>query len=158
MKLNRAQFKKILKECIRELITEGAFDNVIKENVQAPTARLAPQDLVAPGHAAPQQPFNSVGHMTPNQRLRELSRVAAAQAGKGDPKQAAMMESIFADTAMTTLQHQLGTEMGGGGGVYLGEQASAETDKVDQAELNALSGGRPKNHWAALAFGKYEKK
>ena len=47
MKLNSAQFKKILKECIRELITEGAFDNVIKENVQvnAPP-RMAANDFV----------------------------------------------------------------------------------------------------------------
>jgi len=163
MKLNRTQFKKILKECIRELITEGAFDNVIKENVQpvAATARVAPNDFVGQvtkNSTTAQPPFSSVGHMTPNERLRELSRIAAMQTAQGDPKQAAMMESIFADTAMTTLQSQLGTEMGGGGGVYLGEQASPEVEQIDQAQLNALSGDRPKNHWAALAFGKYENK
>ena len=97
--------------------------------------------------------------MNPNQRLRELSKLAAMHSAKGDSQQAAMMESIFADTAMTTLQKQMGMEMTGAstGGVYVGETASAETEQIDRAELNALSGNRPPNHWAALAFGKYDK-
>lgn len=163
MKLNRTQFKKILKECIRELITEGAFDNVIKENVQVPPARMASNDLVG-GYSnqstsqPSSHPFAPVGQLSPAQRLRELAKLTAVHSAQGDSKQAAIMENIFADTAMTTLQQQLGTEMGGSGEVYLGEQANPAIEQHDQMELNALSGGRPKNHWAALAFGKYEKK
>lgn len=164
MKLNRTQFKKILKECIRELIMEGAFDNVIKENVQVPPTRMASNDLVSNGYSNqsnPQltnHPFAPVGQLSPAQRLRELAKLTAVHSAQGDSKQAAIMENIFADTAMTTLQQQLGTEMGGSGEVYLGEQENPAIEERDQMELNALSGGRPKNHWAALAFGKYEKK
>lgn len=167
MKLNRAQFKKIIKECIKELITEGAFDNVIKENVQPAVPRVAANDFVGQvtqpsaqaTQGAPATSFSQVGHMTPNQRLRELSRMAAMHSSKGDQQQAAVMESIFADTAMTTLQKQMGMEMtgGSGGGLYTGEQGGHEADQIDQAEISALSGDRPPNHWAALAFGKYEK-
>lgn len=167
MKLNKAQFKKILKECIRELITEGAFDTVIKENV-APTVvssgrRPTANDFASSfGGGAPVDPehqpaFNSVGHMTPNARLQELSRVAAHGASGGDPAQAKMMEAIFADTASTTLQSQLGYESHGSAGIYTGEDADPEQERQEMAALDVLSGGRGAGHWAALAFGKYNK-
>lgn len=159
MKLNRTQFKKILKECIRELITEGAFDSVIKENMSAPPARVAARDLVgSSGVEAPTLPYGSVGQLSPAQRLKDLAKVTAVHSAKGDTKQAAIMEQIFADTAMTTLQQQLGTEMGGSGDVFVGHTSNPAVEQHDQMEIMALNGGQPVNHWAALAFGKYEKK
>lgn len=166
MKLNRAQFKKILKECICELISEGAFNNVVKENIEVrvPPQRSAPNDFVNSGQQnfvsdidTRPSPFSTVGQMSPNQRLRELAKFAAHESAKGDKKQAAMMESIFADTAMTTLQSQLGSELGSTGGMYLNEEQAKKSEEIDQAELQALNGNRPTNHWAALAFGKYQK-
>lgn len=161
MKLNRNQFKKILKECIQELITEGAF-STIKENLQENPTRSAANDFV--GHINHQDDnvldtsFSSVGQMNPSQRLKELAKLTAVHTAKGDSKQATMMENIFMDTAMTTLQQQLGTESSGGGGVYLGEQANSAVEQHDKMELELLNGGRPNNYWAALAFGRHEKK
>lgn len=174
MKLNRMQFKKILKECIKELIDEGAFNKVVKENFQPGSfesysnpSRPVANDLVgnqiapAPDEPSPVQHFSSMGQGSPNDRLREVARMTALYSTNGDQKQAKVMESIFADTAMTTLQNQMGSEMSAGGGangMYVGEANSKENEQIDQAQIQALNGGRPMNHWAALAFGKYDKK
>lgn len=178
MKINRAQLKSILKECVKELITEGAFNNVIKENMSSsPSAprhnndespniwnangvrRPAPNDLQQNNYESHSPKNNSqydhnVGQMGPNQRLQELAKTVAQNASGGNPKHARMMESIFADTAMTTLQKQLANGDGGGNGVYVGEEYTQETQQADLAELQALGGGAPQGHWAALAFGK----
>ncbi|MFA6050795.1 MAG: hypothetical protein WC761_06425 [Candidatus Paceibacterota bacterium] len=179
MKINRAQLKSILKECVKELITEGAFNNVIKESVNAApksdngnndsaniwngngVRRPAANDLQqqqnyqesTPTPKNNQYDYN-VGQMNPNQRLHDLARTVAQNASGGNPKHAKMMESIFADTAMTTLQKQLANGEGGGHGVYVGEEYTQEIQQADMAELNALGGGAPQGHWAALAFGK----
>ncbi|RKZ96599.1 MAG: hypothetical protein DRQ43_04170, partial [Gammaproteobacteria bacterium] len=103
-------------------------------------------------HEAPEEPRGQ-----PNSRLDELSRMTAAQCAHGDPTQAAMMESIFADTARTTLQERLSAEGGGGGGSYMGASASPEEEAQEMAQLDHLTGGHGTGHWAALAFGKYSK-
>ena len=107
-----------------------------------------------------QQPFapqydHSVGQAHPNARLQELARTVAQNSSGGNPKHAKMMESIFADTAMTTLQKQLGAGDSGGQGVYVGETYTAEAEHADVMELQAL--GAASGHWANLAFGKYNK-
>lgn len=170
------QFKKILKECIKELIDEGAFNKVVKENFQPgavepvnsymnpsrPVANdFAGNQVATPNDPAQAYNFSSMGQGSPNDRLREVARMTALYSTNGDQKQAKVMESIFADTAMTTLQNQMGSEMSGGGnanGMYMGEAATKEDEQMDQAQIQALNGGRPMNHWAALAFGKYGKK
>ena len=165
MKLNKAQFKKILKECIRELIDDGAFNTVIKESVgpaaMRPNTRPAANDFASSyggEEYAADAPaaFSAVGHMSPNARLQEISRLTAAQASGGDPQQAKMMESIFADTAQTTLQNMIGNE-GGGHGMYTGEPTDPQEEQQEMAVLDVLSGGKGAKHWAALAFGKYNK-
>lgn len=160
MKLNKIQFKKILKECIRELIVEGAFDNVVTENLAAQYTAPSPRrhaadDFVSTVATPSYQPEPIEGRGRANARLDELSRVAAEQCSHGDPQQAAMMESIFVDTAKTTLQKRLAFE--GGGGAYVGEPMSAQEEALEMAELDQLAGGQGAGHWAALAFGKYEK-
>lgn len=167
MKLNKAQLKKILKEVVRELVSEGAFDKTIQECV-GPRAngsrrRPAANDFAASfGGGAPVQQgaapaFNSSEHMSPNAKLQTLSRIAAAEAAGGDKEQAKIMEAIFADTASTTLQKQISYESHGGSSLYANEQISPEEERQEMAELDALSGGKGAEHWAALAFGKYNK-
>jgi len=153
MKLDRTQFKKVLKECMRELIDEGAFSNVMKESnfrQEASNERPAANDFVA---------SSQVGNSSPNDRLKEISRAAAAQISKGDPKSRAMMESIFEDTARTTWQRQMEAERGGTGQdeVYVGDETSAEVNAQEMAMLDVLSGGRGAQHWAAVALGKTNK-
>jgi len=169
MKLSRVQFKKILKECIHELIEEGAFNSVIKENINTnssgnQTRNLqAVNDLVSqqnPIQENPVQSFAQVGQGSPAERLKHIAKMTAMQTAKGDQRQANIMEQIFTDTAMTTLQQQLGNErsMSGNAGVYLGEQQDPTVDRADQMQIQALAGGLPKNYWASLAFGKAGKK
>ena len=172
MKLSKLQFKKILKECIRELIGEGAFDNVVTENlsnhVPAQQPRRAANDFVssfggsladqaASYQTAPYQaaPYQEEAHtdVRPNSRLDELTKMTAAQCAHGDPSQAAMMESIFADTARTTLQERLAAEGGGG----YARPVDPQQDAREMAQLEQLTGGHGTGHWAALAFGKYSK-
>lgn len=162
MKLKKDQFKKILKECIMELVEEGAFDKVISESLQtAGHARPAANDLVSGGggNDNPYQFDNSVGQMTPNQRLKEIARMTAAGVSGNDPQRANMMASILEDTVKTTWQQTMAAERGGPGvnQVFVGESVNPEQVKVEQAELEALSAGRGVKHWAALAFGKYNK-
>jgi hypothetical protein len=176
MKLNRTQFKKILKECITELIQEGAFDKVVSENLQT-TPRVAANDLVSnaafggPYGNAPEStqeqndqesahPFENVGQLTPNRRLQEVARLTAARTSKGDPKAAQMLTAIFEDTAMTTLQRDIAHGAGGRGSnaMFVGEQDDPAVDAVDKAELDALSNGMGASHWAAIAFGKQKKR
>lgn len=190
MKLNRSQLKSILKECVKELINEGAFNAVIKESFRGPVGNQqqnnqnssegiwnangvrrpaandlqtlqsfgnAPQQMMhqqQSQQSAPQYDPN-VGQMHPNARLQELARTVAQNSSGGNQKHAKMMESIFADTAMTTLQKQLGAGDGGGHGVYVGETYTAEAEHADVMELQAL--GAASGHWANLAFGKYNK-
>lgn len=166
MKLSKIQLKKILKEVVRELVDEGAFDRTIQECVGPRTngrRRPAANDFASsfgggvPAVEGEEPAFNSRAQMSQNTRLQTLSRVAAAEAAGGDAEQAKMMEAIFADTAQTTLQSQLGYESHGGAGIYTGEQANPEQEAKEMAALDALSGGKGAQHWAALAFGKYSK-
>lgn len=161
MKLKKDQFKKILKECIMELVEEGAFDKVISESLQtAGHARPAANDLVSGGgDDNPYQFNNAVGQMSPGQRLKEIAKMAAVSISGNDSRRASMMTSILEDTAKTTWQQTMAAERGGPGvnQVFIGEGVNPEQVKVEQAELEALSAGRGVGHWATLAFSKYNK-
>lgn len=168
MKLSKTEFKKILKQCIKELIVEGAFNNVIKENVghvSPEPARVASNDLVSNNQQQPSNNFNpftsSVGQSSPNERMRELVRMTAMHSANGNEKQAAIMENILTDTAQTTYLKQRGAEGTGAAGMGGKTYVSKEEEQYDKAQLDALNGiggNKGSNHWAALAFGKYEKK
>lgn len=163
MKLNKIQFKKILKQCIRELITEGAFNNVIKENVGSAnlvsTVKKRPtaNDFVSSNKLEEAAgPDTSVGNFSPNERLKSLTHTAAALTSKHNPEMSSIMENIFADTAQTTLQKQLGAEgpRGAGEAFLVDEKFTKEEIKQDMEVLDGLTGGRGVGHWASVAFGK----
>ncbi len=159
MKLKRDQFKNILKECIVELIGEGAFDKIISESLHsAASARPAANDFVSSNTNENPHAYG-MGQLTPNERLKEIANHAAMLSSGNDPKRASMLASIFEDTAKTTLQKTLAAENGGYGStqMFVGEQVSPEELKAEQVELEVLSQGRGTNHWAALAFGRYSK-
>lgn len=153
MKLKKDQFKKILKECILELIGEGAFDKVISESLQTMPRGGSQAGMMNEKANGFNQPYEHVGHMTPNQRLKEVARITAGAASGGNAKRAAMLSAIFEDTAMTTLQKQMGALNTGDGGLFIGEQVDPSVEAADRAELEALGGAHGTNHWAALAFG-----
>lgn len=80
MKITKNEFKSIIKECLQELIAEGALDHMVGGMIAERTQQTMMQD--------------------------PRIRMAAMQAAGGNPQQANIMEQIFADTAMTSLPQQ----------------------------------------------------
>ena len=76
MKIQKTEFKAIIKECLKELVTEGALDHMV-------SGLLAERSQVMQQHALLQDP-----------RIK--------MAAGGNP----IMEQIFADTAVTSLPQQ----------------------------------------------------
>lgn len=144
MKLTKSEFKEMLKECIVELLTEGKLS----------AGQLAGEPHQQQGSRATfaqhQQEQQDNGY-TANTRLNEAVRATAMAVAKGDPRQSKMFESVFQDTAMTTLQEKLQADkvLAGGGG-YAGMPATPQQKESDEAQLNSFAA---KGRWANLAFG-----
>jgi hypothetical protein len=136
MKLKRDEFKVMLKECILELVQEGK----IFQNGQRPAFG---------GPSAHQVADEYDGESPQNTRLNEAVRMTTQLVSKGDPKKAALFESIIADTARTTLQKQL-TDQLSGGGMLTGGAALPEEREFDKQQLGMFAAN---NRWATLAFG-----
>ena len=148
MQVTKKQFKTLLKECIMELIDEGAFKTSFKEaiteSVQASSNKNSlsgistfdvmhslksnqqhhqeddssgvPQylnEIMVPtktlyeksGLSQSSKNQTQQASQTNNRLAALIQHTAAEQAGQS-PDRARMMESIFADTAMTTLMTQ----------------------------------------------------
>ena len=94
----KSEFKNIIKECLKELIQEGALDHMVGGAISEQSAMMQQQLAV-------QNP---------------MVRAAAMQTAGGNPQQAAIMEQIFADTAINSLpQHMRNEVLGAGMGVNL---------------------------------------
>lgn len=162
MKLNKSQFKKILKECIKELIVEGAFNSVITENLdmsqEGPVLDIGFDDKKVDFKkpAAPTKVISERYNAEDN-RIQEMAKHVASSCAGGDAGTATMMEQILADTARTTLIAQREVSAGGKGGMDLGGVATPETDAADEAQLDMLSGGLGSKRWAAVAFANNNK-
>ena len=72
MKLTKGEFKAMIKECIKELITEGAFDTVLAESMQKPVASGGQRKVLPAGKKSTPQP-RSADPMF-QQRVREAAR------------------------------------------------------------------------------------
>jgi len=145
MQVTKKQFKALLKECIMELIDEGAFKSSFKEaiteSVQTSSKNslsgistfdvmnslknnsssnqttdnegipqylnevLIPTKTIYEKSGLSQNVINQQQNQ-PNARLAALIQHTAAEQAGQNPSKAALMESIFADTAMTTLMNQ----------------------------------------------------
>jgi hypothetical protein len=147
MKLKRDQFKVILKECILELVREGKLFQEQKKQ------QLADGSIGSRKLNEVIETSNANG-VTPNTRLNEAVKLTANLISKGDPKKAAMYESLIADTARTTLQKQLASQMTGGGALMEGAVLPEER-AIDQAQLGMFAANQ---RWAQLAFGGKPKK
>ena len=126
MKVSRNQLKGIVKECLMEILAEG----LLSESV--PTPKTKRRSAVAALTEAPPK------------KDKFAAAVDTAVAGlTNDP----IMSSIFRDTAMTTLQDQLGGETN--------PQASAGTNLInEQSSPDNLDDifGEQSARWASLAF------
>jgi len=124
-KLNRNQLKGIVKECLLEILSEGLL-------AETTTTRPKKQARVRNTEPARNKNFDAAI----NESVQGLT---------DNP----VMADIFADTARTTLQEQLGAETGGpmatGGDAATRQMGDSDPDEVF---------GDVASRWASLAFAK----
>lgn len=141
MKINKEQFKHIVKECLLEILSEGIGQGVqpqlsqkprVNETVKRPSAS---SDLISYGKKQQQ----------PQQDLKKIKEQASALAG-GDP----IMASIFADTAKTTLPQMLQNESNPRAAMV---ESNDPTDRlVASATPIDIFGEEAADKWSTLAF------
>lgn len=122
MQITKKQFKEILKEAILELVEEGSFTEALKDVItesvlSGQNANVSTIDVLRSSQQVPQYLAENNGTKTvyeqsalshipksvnSNPQLKNLIRATAASQG-GENK---LMESIFADTALTTFASQ----------------------------------------------------
>lgn len=146
MKMTKLQFKVLMKECLTELINEGAFDRKLEQIAES---KMRSGYLPQGSNSLNEQGFSGASTGA-NPRLLEAVRMVA---GSQPNERRNMFQEILMDTAMTTLQNQLSGEVGGGGaGLMENVPVSAAARAADEQELTALAGGNPQR-WALAAFG-----
>lgn len=150
MKMSKEQLKAIVKECLLELLSEGLGD----------VSRLAPR-------REPQLGRTNIGGVSESKgkarRTQEFdprldtpiggANAALRESIKRNAGGNSIMESIFADTAMTTLQSQLAHGDSGGAPV----EGTAKPSGVTQQEQfsgtpEQMFGEETASRWADLAF------
>lgn len=137
MKMSKSEFKTLMKECLSELINEGAFDKKLEQIAEA---------KMKTGHfteGVKAQESNSSRDVTQNPSLMNAVKTLSSAKAFGASRQ--LFEQILMDTAQTTLQKQLREE-------GLGGSITEEEEKVTSNQLQELSGGDPKR-WMRAAFG-----
>lgn len=135
-----------MKECLTELINEGAFDRKLEQIAESKIG----SGHLPQGSNSLNEYGNSASMPGVNDRIKEAVRIVTG-AQPGERK--SIFQEILMDTAMTTLQKQLSGEMGGGGaGLMENIPVSAAARAADDRELAALAGGNPQR-WAMAAFG-----
>jgi len=184
MKMTKADFKGMIKECIRELIKDGAFADVLAEGANSKQTtpkqnsfRAAAQELIsdAPkvdkdklkaqaaqmsGYYQGADESSSVSDAKPiNEHVKKIISVTANEMGKGNSKLSNAYAAIFEDTAMHTLPQQLANDTGSGSGMAALTAAGMQhqEEKVAPAQLEAMAVGGDMTRWASVCFGKTNK-
>ena len=147
-KLRKSQLKEIVKECLVEILSEGIGNSNEMQNSLI-ESRRAPRNT----RGTMQQSKKSVwDHVEVNSQPVENTKFDAAissttESLTSDP----IMQSIFEDTARTTLQAQLNESSGNnveGSIAARGDQASIAMLNSDPMQVF----GDSSSNWAALAF------
>lgn len=143
--MKRSEFKKILKECLLEILTEEPeVKQVFKEAVSNKSTIKPPAKTNINSKQIAKQiaGFDEDDFVSENPKLMEHINIMAADASGGNKKQAMLMQSIFADTALNTLPMQ---QEGVNG------QANMDSPGV---ELDSLFVDGDVSRWASVAFSK----
>lgn len=145
MRMTKSQFKVLMKECLTELINEGAFDRKLEQIAEGKMrGGYIPQ---APNSLNEQA--NSLPAGTNPKIMEAVNIVTMGQQGS----RKSMFQEILMDTAMNTLQKQLSGEMSGGGAGLMENMPVSQMQKAaDEQQIAALAGGNP-SRWALAAFG-----
>jgi hypothetical protein len=132
MKLNKSEFKSLLKEC---------FNNVIKEVVSKSNVSVISENK----STAPQRQQQQ--SQLPN-GLKQVAAQAVSTFDNSETKN--IFQSILEDTAATTLQ----TQARGEKNPMMTPAMLKENNHVENVNLEQLKPkDQPMSHWARLAFG-----
>jgi len=140
-KVSRNVLKGIVKECLIEILAEGLIGTASAPSTDTLESMLSEAPKKKPGR-----------RRKPRSKQPIPDNAAFNNAVAGSVKTLTddeMMASIFADTAKTTLQEQLGAESKG---PALADSASRKMDQLDPIDAFGAE-GQPDDHWARLAFG-----
>jgi len=181
MKMSKADFKGMIKECIRELIKDGAFADVLAEGTnkqpapQQSSFRTAAKELISTNAQVVDRDklkaqaermsgyYEGAGDMPNaqtarpvNDHVKKLISMTANEMGKGNAQLSNTYAAIFEDTAMHTLPQQLAndTSVGSGMGALQAAGMQNQKEQVAPAQLEAMAHDGDITHWAKLAFHK----
>jgi len=130
-KLSREKLKTIVKECLMEILSEGLSASGERLTESAPPRRAKQR----------KQPVNQ------RPALDKISFGKKIQQTVGNLTDDPLMASIFADTAVGTLQEQISAE-GHGSVAVQGDHAARAMSENDPTDIF----GEAAANWAALAF------
>lgn len=135
MKTTKSELKSILKECLLELIAEGALNSVAN---QQPQMMMQPQygNQSYGGYPPPPPQYQQ-----PNQQMVNRAQMIAQGAFGGNSQQAKLFENMLLDSAMD----DEATEMG------MVPQSQQGQLNVERQEMKKFGGGAM-GRWANLAF------
>jgi hypothetical protein len=148
--MTRDELKGLIRECLIEIITEGAGQMPAPRERVRESARAAqhqtqdvPRRKTIGGMSLDRPAAPRATQALPPQPQRRVQETASRVASKitNDP----VLSSIFADTAATTLQEQINAERAGPG------VADPFVAVTSQREVSEMFGDAAQN-WAALAF------
>ena len=133
MQTTKSQLKLILKECLKELLAEGALGNM---------GMMQPQMMMVP---VPQQGQPSFGGYPPpapmNPAISSRAQMIAHQASGGNAQQAKILESVLMDAAEES-------EAQDNGVLTQNQQHKLSQERQQLQSFGNGSMGR----WASLAF------
>lgn len=140
--MKRSEFKKILKECLLEILTE---EPIIKQKLQESVThnKKSSGNINAKQIARQIAGADEFDLQNESMLMEQINSMALGASG-GDKKQSELFKSIFADTALNTLPQQ--HEIVPGSGMT---NADMNTPGVDIGEL---AFGGDVSRWANVAF------
>jgi len=157
-KFTKSHLKSLVKECLLEILHEGAGSADISQDTRMMSEGT---DSIRPAQRRhterPNRRGSSLDNVSWKRNEDKVKNTNFSNTVKhltsqitSDP----VLSDIFADTAMTTLQEQVGAERQGPAGMSLptsaaGDKAARIVNSSTPEELFSESAG----NWAALAFG-----
>lgn len=158
MKMSKLQFKSMLKECLSELINEGAFDSKIEKITEGKLTSFGVGRNLSNKPSPSSSSFGNLQEQPVNNNLTQtVQGIVQGISVPGMSRE--MLAEIFMDTATGTLQKQLRKDkglqeargMGSTEGLLVGEEISPEEEQEDDNQLALLSGGGV-SRWAKNAM------